>query len=194
MAIGDEPLYPTTAHPVYYDHKAIATGTYNSGTGKTTFTFTFNYRPLKGVVVATGKVFTPTLTSDTTCEVVGDYSGECMFGRPIYMDLYLSRVYPRDDQNRPLVDRRMNLRTITIQHRDTVAFDTSIQRRSETPAINSFRQEIGLLAYAVAEVGSQRSWIMSNCETTQIVIFNETCRPCTIIGVEYDAEYVEAFR
>jgi hypothetical protein len=194
VALGDEPAYPTTAHPVFFDHKVIATGTYSAGPNETTYTFPFPYRPLKMVNVATGTVRDVTILTDTTCKVTGNFADKCIFGRPVEMDLYLSRPYPRNEQGLAMIDHRLLLKNITVKHSRTVAYDLFVERGPEPSFVESFRKQPGLEDYGVAEVGVQRTGIHWNTESLRIAIFNSTCRPCTILGIEYEAEITEATR
>jgi hypothetical protein len=194
VALGDEPAFPTTAHPVFFDHKVVATGVYSGGTGKTTYTFPFPYRPLKMVNVATGAVRDVTVLTDTTCEVTGNFADKCILGRPIEMDIYLSRPYPRNEQGLAMIDHAILVKNITIKHSRTVAYDMLVERGPEASFVESFRKQLGLADYGVAEVGVQRTGVYWNTESLTLAIFNSTCRPCTILGVEYEAEITEATR
>jgi hypothetical protein len=194
MALGDEPAFPTTAHPIFFDHKVIATGTYDAGPNETTYTFPFPYRPLKMVNVATGSVRDVTILTDTTCKVTGNFADKCIFGRPIEMDLYLSRPYPRNEQGLAMIDHRIVIKNITVKHSRTVAYDLFVDRAAEASFVESFRKQLGQEPYGFAEVGVQRTGVHWNSESLILAVFNSTCRPCTILGLEYEVEIVEATR
>lgn len=188
MALGDEPLYDATGHPIYFDMKvARSDGVYDGGTGKTTWTFPFSYKPRKVVKLSTGLVAAVTVLSATSAEATGDFSGACVLGRPINADIYLSRVYPRNEQGRPLLDKKLQVKNVTFTQTGSVAYDVTVVREGRSDATFSMREDLDP-AYGEAPVRQFRVPVFGSAETSRIIIANSTCRPSTIVGLEYDCE------
>ncbi len=193
-----EPAYAATSHAIFLDHKIRhAGGTYDGGTGLTTWIFAYRYLPTKAVHLATGTVFTPTRVGTThTYTAAGNYSsGSTIFGREETMDMYFSRPFPRDEQGKVLIDARYQVKHFTVHWINSVAFDVVSYDAPATSLGNTasyFRHELlnPLLGdnYAVPDVGSHRHWIGRNAESLRLAIFNNTVRPSSIVGVEWQAQ------
>lgn len=121
------PGYPW---PVHLDRKMRLTGSYNGGTGKTTFTLptgvqasgsTVNRLVTKTGVIATADAAPapPSVLQTFT----GDFSAaECTLGCAITAEVELTCPYWRDDQGRPLGDADPSVARMTVIHRDAGAY------------------------------------------------------------------------
>lgn len=196
--LSGEPAYPATSHAIFLDHKIRhAGGTYNSGTGLTTWVFAYKYLPTKAVHLNTGTVFTPTRVGTTyTYTATGDYSsGSTIFGREETMDIYFSRPFPRDEQGKVLLDSRLQVKHFTLHWVNSVAFDVVAYDAPYPTGGNTAsymrHQLLDPLQgdnYGVPDVGAHRHWIGRNAESMRLALFNNTVRPCTIVGVEYQVD------
>lgn len=201
--VAGEPNFPATAHAIHLDHKVSLQGLYDSGANRTYWQFDFPYLPTRACHLLTGAVFAPIRVGGTyQYYTTGDYSGgQTVFGRTETFDIYFSRLFPRDDQGRVLHGARLQVRHFTVHWVHTVAFDV-ISYDAPTPqqfarASYMRRQLLDPLNdenYGVADTGSFRHWIGMNAERVRLAIFNNTVRPCTIVGVEYDAKPMGGIR
>lgn len=198
-----EPAYAATSHAIFLDHKILHSGgTYDGGTGLTTWVFAYRYLPTKAVHLSTGTVFTPTRVGTThTYTTTGNYTGDVIFGRTESMDIYFSRPYPRDEQGKVLIDARYQVKHFSAYWVNSVAFDVvSYDAPATSLGSTASYMRHQLLSpllgdnYAFPDVGTHRHWIGRNAENLRLAIFNDTVRPCSIVGVEWDAKTQRGIR
>lgn len=198
-----EPAFPATAHAIFLDHKVRKAGIYDAGADRTFWQFDFPYLPTKGCHLETGTVFTPTrIGASYQFYAEGDYSeGDSIFGRTETMDIYFSRPFPRDAQGRILYDARCQIKSFTVHWINSVAFDViafDAPYPQSGSTANYFRHQLLDILhddnYGVPDAGSHRLWVMRSAENCRIVIFNNTVRPCTIVGVEFNLKVVGGVR
>ena len=196
-----EPAQAATGHPIYLDHKAIAVGTYNTSGPYTQWTFDFDYFPTTAIHLATGTVFTPTRSGTSNTFYYNNAanlsSGNTVFGRAETMDLYLSRPYVRDDNGRPIFDDRLILRSMDVKHSRSVAFDVQSDG-NDTTARNTYMRK-ALLAnsgstYGISDASAHRHTLGIDAELGRYIIFNNTTRPSTIVGVDFEGIAMRGLR
>lgn len=201
-----EPGYAISGH-VYLDNKVRATGTFDSATNKTVFSFSYPYFPWMGVTLSSTpgadvafKVYPRDSGSATTWEyeAEGDFSGStCVLGRPYLCDMYLTRPYAVDKNGRTLIDRRLQIFNITIKSVQSVFYAVSIRREGRGSFRPNTRTEYSRapvntgstsINYAYPDVDTNRVLVYSDAEGTSIRISNDSTRPHTIAGIEYQVE------
>lgn len=122
-------------HMIYLDRQVTLTGTYSAITGLTTFTFPYTPDPLTLRLVRTmGDAYPESLIDGSkvtvtgpTVTVIGDESAHPVTAGSIYRTAArLSRQFPRDYQDRPLVSGRLQLRTMTVAYTETPYFTVEV--------------------------------------------------------------------
>lgn len=201
-----EPSHAISGH-VYLDNKVRATGTYNAGTNKTVFSFSYPYFPWMGVTLDSTpgndvafKVYPRNSGSPTTWEyeAEGDFSGStCVLGRPYLCDMYLTRPYAVDQNGRTLIDKRLQIINITLKSTRTVFYAVSVRREGNAtfrPSTRStytrapFDNGSASINYAYPDVDTFRVLVFANAEYTSIRVSNDTTRPHNISGIEFQVE------
>lgn len=122
-------------HLLYLDRQVTLTGTFNSGTGKTTFTFPYapDPRTLRMLRSETGKAESiidggKIAVVGNTVTVTGDESAAPVTcGEAFRTAFRLSRQYPLDYQGRPLDGGRLQLRSMTVDAAQTPFYAVEIQ-------------------------------------------------------------------
>ena len=120
---------------IYLDLKASVTGTYNAGTGKTTFTSPYGAKTgLIAVNATTGVNYIATNTSGSTYTI--DANATNLFiGVPFTSTYELSPQYVREDTGRgrlAISSGRYQIRTITFDFNDTGFFKVNVTPKNRT--------------------------------------------------------------
>lgn len=140
---------------------------------------------------------TVTVLGNTGAWTMDLSSGPTIFGRAETMDLYLSRPYVRDNEGKPIFDDRLILKAMDVKHARSVAFDVQSDGNDLTSRSTYMRK--ALLAnsgndYGRADVEAHRHTIGGDAALCRYIIFNNTVRPCTIVGVDFEGTAIRGQR
>lgn len=123
-------------HVIYLDRAVTITGTYNAGTGLTTFNLPYSPDPAKLRLVRTNTSTRPesVVQADTvtvtgsTVTVTGDESAHPVTaGETFRTYLQFSQQFPMDYQSRPLTTGRLQLHTWSVTYDQTAFFTAEVQ-------------------------------------------------------------------
>lgn len=182
---------------------AAGQGTYNSGTGKTTFTLA---KPLSHgnvqVVGTNGYVLTKsggTNYSEPTAGTVvvnGDWSNRAVWiGVPYTMTYQFSTPYLRGAAGRgqaALLSGRYQLRYLTLQYADTAYFRVTAEVKNEDTYVYPFTGEIigtGVIGTTNISSGTVRIPVFSKNDNLTVKIINDSHMPSKFLSGEMEAYY-----
>lgn len=122
---------------VYLDHRVPVTGSYNSGTGRTTFVVPYtpvqsSYRLVRGSADASrpGSLIDPSTyqwTNATTVTVPGnETAGQVLGGSAYTLSFTFSRMYAKKSDGSSLTSGRLQMRTMTLAYQATGFFHTEV--------------------------------------------------------------------
>lgn len=184
---------------------ASGQGTYNSGTGRTTFTLPkpMSYAAGKTVVV-TADGYQATIASGTTfsdptaatVSVVGDYSAKAVWiGTSYTMTFEFGTPYLRAPVARgmaALLTGRYQLRYLTLQYADTAYFRVQVGIKNEDSYEYVFTGEtVGLATIGTTNIssGTFRAPVHSKNTNLTIKIINDSPLPSKLLSCEFEAFY-----
>lgn len=182
---------------------AAGQGTYNSGTGKTTFTLA---KPLSHgnvqVVGTNGYVLTKsggTNYSEPTAGTVvvnGDWSNRAVWiGVSYTMTYQFSTQYLRGAAGRgqaALLSGRYQLRYLTLQYADTAYFRVTAEVKNEDTYVYPFTGEIigtGVIGTTNISSGTVRIPVFSKNDNLTVKIINDSHMPSKFLSGEMEAYY-----
>ena len=182
---------------------AAGQGTYNSGTGKTTFTLA---KPLSHgnvqVVGTNGYVLTKsggTNYSEPTAGTVvvnGYWSNRAVWiGIPYTMTYQFSTPYLRGAAGRgqaALLSGRYQLRYLTLQYADTAYFRVTAEVRNEDTYVYPFTGEVigtGVIGTTNISSGTVRIPVFSKNDNLTVKIINDSHMPSKFLSGEMEAYY-----
>lgn len=193
---------------VLLDRKASVTGTYNSGTNKTTWTVPYSATGWTPVVVR-GSGFggqsgfdikTATKVNDTTMEATGDFSaGPCLIGRRYTFSYEFSRLTVAQGQDQrgrtAITDGRLQLRTLALNYSDTGYFKVRVEPLGRDAREKVFDQyRIGITGNPIGQLvlpdGRFRVPILSRNDQVSITIESDSHLPCSILSADWEGEFV----
>ncbi|CAB4140921.1 hypothetical protein UFOVP401_21 [uncultured Caudovirales phage] len=182
---------------------AAGTGTYNSTTGRTTFTLA---KPLSHgnvqVVGTNGYVLSKTggtnYSEPTAGTVVvnGDWSARAVWiGVPYTMTFQFSTQYLKGAAGRgqaALVSGRYQLRYLTLQYADTAYFRVTAEIKTEDTYVYPFTGEIigtGVIGVTNISSGAVRIPVFSKNDNLILKIINDSHMPSKFLSGEMEAYY-----
>ena len=131
--------------------------------------------------------------STTAVTISGNYTTETntiYFGRGFNMNIELSPLYYRDDDNN-VINGVLNLRTMSTRHFNSGNYDVSINRRSRSPLSSTFNpNQIGATGLTLGssqlyeEHGEFTSKVYGYASEIQIFITSNFPTPCNITNIE----------
>ncbi|WP_109798680.1 phage nozzle protein [Novosphingobium meiothermophilum] len=209
--LRQDAVAPQQDHQIYLDRLVTLTGTYNAGTGLTTFTFPYEPDPVRLRLVRTkGHPYPESLidgtkvtVSGTTVTVEGNESAHPVTAGEVYKTaLVLSRQFPRDYQGRPLESGRLQLRSMSITTSETPFFtveiypygrDANLDDASKRRVYNVSSQRIGysgflLGAQAYASDAIPFS-VSAEASRLSITLANDTPFASSWVSAEWEGLY-----
>jgi len=182
---------------------AAGTGTYNSTTGRTTFTLA---KPLSHgnvqVVGTNGYVLSKTGGTNYseptagTVVVSGDWSARAVWiGVPYTMTFQFSTQYLKGAAGRgqaALVSGRYQLRYLTLQYADTAYFRVTAEVKTEDTYVYPFTGEIigtGVIGVTNISSGAVRIPVFSKNDNLILKIINDSHMPSKFLSGEMEAYY-----
>tara|TARA_Y100000401_G_scaffold21977_1_gene14707 strand:+ start:4493 stop:6550 length:2058 start_codon:yes stop_codon:yes gene_type:complete len=182
------------------DRKTSLSGTYNAGTGKTTWTLPYVYdgtmKAVKSGSWTTQKGIDLNVTRPTTStvEAVGDYSASAVIvGIPYTLEYTFSNQYVREEKA-AVTSGRLQLRTFTLTYEDTTFFKIQV-----TPEFRStYEYEFnGLFLNEGASVldavrlddGTYRIPVQAKNDQVTIKVISDSHLPCAFQNAEWEGFY-----
>jgi hypothetical protein len=194
---------------VRFDRKVAVTGTYNSGTNRTTWTLPYDYT-YDTIVGAFGADFTnkpgfemPALTrtnpSAGTISLGGRHdSGPCYFGRRYSTVYTLSTISvataSSDGRGRtPITDGRLQLRNIYINYGSTGFFRVTVAAPGRDTFTYTFQpNKLGqTLVVGERSLASGRFRVPVHARNTDVTITIESDShyPCSLLSIDWEGEF-----
>jgi hypothetical protein len=183
---------------VLLDQKVSLTGSYDAGTGFTTWSTPYpvdsTYR------IALGDAFTgqkavvkvPTAPTANTLRVAGDFSaGSCYVGKPYSLRYTFSPVIFKDEQKVAVVHYRVKLKNFEILYDTSGYFRAEVvpDNRGLYTYVNSgitISDASFLLGDSAIGTGKFRFPVMGDSQKSTITIINDTILPSTIQAAEWE--------
>jgi hypothetical protein len=190
------------------DQRDEILGVYSASTDLTTWTTVWNHANDAQVVlgasgVIPGRQLIVSYPTATTITAVGDHSaGPAYVGRDYTFTVELSKIYPRGEDNVPIVTGDLRLRGISILYEDTSYFRLQITPAGGRDAYSyPFEgKELGdaALEVDVAPVRTSGFFgekkILSQADTVKIEIINDQPGPCVITAAQWRGFFNEVGR
>lgn len=189
------------------DRKVSLTGTYNSGTGLTTWTVPYNLTGLtvrgvwgagfdgrEGLQIAT----TVANAAAGTVTAVGDWSAHpCIFGVPFTHRYRLSTIYLRqgggEKGSAAMTDGHLRLRNVFFNHNNTGAYEVSVAYPSRTTSSYPFTiHKLGVtsvIGELTLRTGRFRVPARGRNTDLTIEITGDSHFPCSILGFDWEGEF-----
>lgn len=186
---------------VYLDRRFTLTGSYSSGTGKTTWTLPHNDDGEIQVVLGSGYgsqaglLLETTKVSPSVVTAVGDYSAHsCFVGKPYEMRYRFSELFLKDDKGIALQSGRLQLRSITLSFSDTGYFRVEVTPKNRQ--VYSYSYTARIIGSVSATIGSNpintskhRFPIVTNSNGLTLDIVNDSPSPSFFQGAEWEGLY-----
>lgn len=192
---------------VLLDRRVSLTGTYDAGTGLTTWTIPYVHESdLVGVLNDSwdSRGMTLLLSYPTTITVtaVGDFSANpVIFGKTFEKKFTLSKIYPREgNSGRAITAGRLQLKYLSLDYSNTGEFTVEVIPAGRSQRLFRFVGRILGSASAIigemsiARLGTFRVPIRSRGDTVKITIKNATHMPSTITGMSWTGFFNEITR
>jgi len=137
----------------------------------------------------------------TAIDVAGNYSYDIhpdkyiYFGRKYTMNVEMSPIFYRDDQNN-VVNGVLNLRTMHTRHFNTGSYDIAVSRRGRSETVTTFNvMQLGTLNQTlndwklVEDQGELTSKVYGYASETTIFIRSSDPTPCNITNIELRGKF-----
>lgn len=186
--------------PVRLDRKfQSASGSYNSaGAGYTTWTLPYNYATSMQAVVLNktgeiGQVLDLDYVSTTSVGHSGDYSGcTVVIGEKFTAAITLSEFFIRDQNDRPVLDARVQLRDLSLNYTESGYFEVEVfpdGRDSFTYPYTGRILGIGGVTLGTRRMlsGEFRCPIMAKSDEVDIVITSDQAVPFSLQAGQFSA-------
>jgi hypothetical protein len=203
---------PGVDYPVHLDRLASVTGTYNGTTQRTTFTLPYAPDQDTFRLVRTDAFGTPlsvvdptsyTWASSTSVSVPGNLTAGPLLGGCRYTFRYVfSALYLRRQDGTAVTTGRTQLRTFTVNYRDTAYFKTVVAPYGTDPAteevlpgkIADFTGKVLgaqslVLGSPVFHSGDYAFQIYGQADVARIELVNDAHTPATFLSAEWEALY-----
>jgi hypothetical protein len=186
---------------VHLDRRVLLTGSYDSGTNKTTWTLPYAESDTMQVVLSgdfpssKGGILTIERPTSSTITAVGDYSGgDAYVGRPFTTRVQLSEPFMRDKSGSPILDGRLQLKRLLVRYANSGAFRVEVtpQARDTFTYVNSGKR-LGdasfLIGSPAVSTGSFNVPIMSRSDRVIVELVSDSYLPCSFQSADWVAEY-----
>jgi len=192
------------------DRKVSLTGSYNAGTGNTTWTLPYEVATSTPLVVIkahttpdAGITITNTRPTTTTVVAVGDYSGfSCVIGVPYQFQYRFSTPYVREatgvstsiGEKMAVTTGRLQLRRWSVTYKDTGAF--TVEVAPEGRGLKSYEftsKRVNLSSSSIERValesGTFKFPIMARNTSVKIDVKSSSHFPCNLVQAEWEGNY-----
>lgn len=194
---------------VRLDRKATATGTYNAGTDRTSWTLPYDLTGLSMVAVYGGAFVgrngfqAPTITVDDAASGVvslkGDHTdGPCIFGVRYRSRYRLSTIYLSggggDGKGRAAItDGRLQLRNIFINYKSTAFFQVLVTTPGRPTFTYTYASKVLgqslIVGQTVLSTGRFRVPVYARNTDAVIDIVSDSHLPCSILSIDWEGEF-----
>lgn len=203
-------------HLLYLDRQVTLTGTYNSGTGKTTFTFPYAPDPAKLRMIRTKTAAAPesiipgskVTVSGSTVTVIGDESAYPLTcGEVFKTAARLSQQFHQDYQGRNLDSGRLQLRSMSITSHETPFYTIQIQpygpyanidKASKTQTYNVSSQVLGKASFELGKpsytTGGTAFMVGADASIVSITLINDTPYKSSWVSASWEGLYFNRTR
>jgi hypothetical protein len=188
------------------DQREKVTGTYNAGTGLTTFTTSWDNEDDAEIILGTDfpvpgqQLKVNAYATAFTITVKGNWSaGPVYIGRPYTMTVELSKIYVREN-NAPILNGRLQLQDLTILFELTgyyklqVTSDGGRDVKSETFEGKILGGGLAVDDATLDDSGAQKHTIHSRGEDTKIELMNDTASQSVITSIQWRGFFNELSR
>jgi len=170
------------------DSRVQLTGSYNFGTGLTTWTLPYADSTINAVVVGyggnAGTVLTPTV-SGTSVTVAGNYSlGPCVLGRIYTKLIELTRPFKRDGSGIAQVSEKVRIDSIRLAHVQSMAYTI----KASSPARPTRSKSFAVSGLSPDTAGGLTAGFGGDAATVRHFIENSTAMPSCITGGQFAIE------
>ncbi len=174
--IFQEALFANFTVGIRLDNMVLNTGSYNAGTGKTTWTLTVPDGSITHAIIRPGTAVALTKTDSTHYWAIGDYSTYAAWlGGTYVMSVELSKFYRRDQNGATLLDSVLQLVKLVLNHHNSGPYSLNIVQPlsrnrtiTYTPIINP------------EEEGRASFYILGNAKDTDLTIQATGPKPVAI--------------
>lgn len=191
LSVNQEQTVSGWDYPIHLDNQVTSTGSYSSGTGKTTWTLAIpdstKDKAVLGPAFTTthGTVISLTKVNSTHVTATGNYSaGSVVLGRAYTMDVTLSRPYTRDAEGRAIIDTEIQIAKLVTNHVNSGEYVVRVVQPGRTTRDSTWTPRDGDLTESE---GRHQVLVMGNAKDTTISIRNTSALPSIIPTAEYVA-------
>lgn len=189
---------PTTganivAHADHRIHFASGTGTYNGGTGRTSFTITpYTEADVDGVLVLSGGdegtyVTKDAASSGSTLEVSGDYSAAVVVAcKRFTMTAGLTRPFIYDGNENPKLDTHIEARHLFLRYEE--AGDFGVDVTDDFGRSNTYQFTP---ADITTDEGTLEVWVAADADQCDVQASSSTALPLRFTGIQWKVGIVE---
>jgi len=189
-----EPAVGNYPYSLHIDRQMELTGTYNGGTGLTTWTLptSLSDTTINSIVLRTGSTVTVLAAAGTTVTATGDYhSSAATLGRSYSMSITLSEPYPADYQAKvdyqrtPEPGLKMLARKVATVHALSGSYSVACDHEHHTSTF-TFTPPNSALTQAS---GHYTAWAMADMSRDTIRITSSAVTPTTIAGLVFHGDW-----
>lgn len=182
-------------YAIHMDRIMLLTGSYNSGTGLTTWTLPDSLSDTSiNRAVETTSGITPgnvvnVTSAGTTVTATGDYSAASMYlGRSFTSSVTLTRPYIRDE--RGIADTNLGLlqQRMILSHKDTGAYSVTVARDYGSSVSFPFTTPTTIAT------GLFQAWALGDWDRMTVSISTTGVLGMNITGIQYVVDIAEVFR
>jgi hypothetical protein len=223
MPLDSGALAPALPFQIYLDRRAVVSGTYLPGEGKTEFTLPYvvdtdvkdSFRLVRGpsFTGAVGALIAIDPDDyewpmETVVKVEGDYSaGTCLAGKRYEFLYTFSQQFIQNSQGVPIITGRLQLRTWSLYYLDTAYFKVTVAPHGEDPETEEvlpskiaefdgkvLGQADLILGEPQFDTGAYRFQVYGDSRYAKVTITNDTPYGITLQQAEWEGFYTNRSR
>jgi len=191
---------------ILLDHKVALTGSYNAGTGLTTWTIPYAHGSnLQGILgsmfsVKQGTQLTLSYPTSTTVTAVGDYSaGNTFFGVPYTTRYRFTEFFFKDEKNVSVTQYSLKMKNIEIAYSDSLNFKVEVTPHQRDTYTYKFTGNVlgvnsSIGAIPEAQAGTFKVPLMTGSEGLKVDIVNDSWMPSYLQSAEWNAKLSMNFK
>jgi len=190
---------PEMPYPVLMDAKREVQGVYEPTLNRTSWNYGLDDCSVDMVVLgrdfggAAGSEIPTTRTSPRILVAPGDWtSGLCYVGRGYRMRIRLSRPHVRDANGTVILDGRMTIRNLNIEHKDTVTYTLNIDHKGRTlrsEVVSNLQAGVSTIGEFSKLDGTREFRAIGNADEVTVDLVSDSPLPCTFPQMEYISDY-----
>ncbi len=195
---------PVEPYAPLIDRRQVVTGAYDAETNVTTFEHGSEDAAITTIVLGrdfgadAGSVLRGTSIAPseagTRLTVPGRFDyGPVYMGRDYRMSVRHSRPYVRDRDDEPIIDGRLLLAKLTVNHRNSGYYTVRIEQDGKGDRVTRlapYRTGVALLgALEIDDTGELTAWVRGGADSTRVLVENDSPLPSVITGLEWAGEF-----